>query len=265
MAFILLHPVLSQLAGDRNSGSSPNSTILSRHEGSSFAETSAATLVTHITTSLLPQVISLLSRLRTENLKRGQDRTIREEQDCAFAETEKRDKKHILKRLGEERALQEAERKHDEERAAREATRISVAAWRRYARRKLIVPEPSIPSQGLRMVVRLSDGKRVIRLFSREDTTDSVYAFAETLLIPAGEEAGDDPTGPPQDYGEHEWSFGIVTGFPRMEIPASKDVSLWSIPELKGGANLMLEMKSAFLGSTDSEMDSDSDESDADN
>lgn len=264
VAFISLHPVPQHLGGPstHRSGSGPKLTVLSRHEGSPTTKTSASTLTTHITTSLLPRVTPLLSRLRTERWERAQERRLREEQDRAFAETAARDKERVLKKQAEERAAAEAVRKAEEERKEREARKANLAAWRRYARRTLLVPEPK--ADGVRIGIRMPDGKRVVRMFGRQDSTVDVYTFVETLFIPASDDPSTDPSTPPPGFGnaaassEHEWAFGLVTSFPRKEIPPSKVVALGDVPEFKGGANLALEMKESL-----DNQDNDSEDEDA--
>src|ERR1700733_1917304 len=97
VAFVALHPVPQHVGGPSatRSGSGPRLTVLSRHEGNPSSKTSAATLTTHITTSLLPRVTPLLTRLRTERWEREQERRLREEQDRAFAEAAARDKERV--------------------------------------------------------------------------------------------------------------------------------------------------------------------------
>jgi FAS-associated factor 2 len=246
VAFIALHPVPPHLGGPSatHSGSSPRLTVLSRHEGSPSSKTSASTLTTHITTSLLPRVTPLLTRLRTEKWEREQERRLRDEQDRAFAEAAARDKERVLKRQAEERAAAQAARKAEEERQAKALRKANIAAWRRYARRALLAPEPK--SDGVRIGIRMPDGKRFVRMFDRQDTAVNVYTFVETLFVPASDDPSSDPSEPPSGYGncaEHEWTFSLVTSFPRKEIPPTKDVVLGTLPELKGGANLALEMR----------------------
>lgn len=234
---------------------------MSRHEGSPSSKTSASTLTTHITTSLLPRVTPLLTRLRTERWEREQERRLREEQDRAFAEAAARDKERVLKRQAEERTAAEAARKVEQDRRAKELRKANIAAWRRYARRVLLVPEAK--TGGVRIGVRTPDGKRFIRMFDRQHTAVNVYAFVETLFIPTSDDPSKDPSDPPSGYGncdEHEWTFRLVTSFPRKELPPTKGIALETLPELRGGANLVLEMHDTLNGQT---ADSDDEGSDA--
>jgi FAS-associated factor 2 len=240
VAFVSLHPVPTHLGGPgtSHSGSGPRLTVLSRHEGSPTSNTSAQTLHTHITTSLLPRVTPLLTRLRTERWNRAQERALREEQDRAFQEAAAKDRERVLQK-------QEAERRtaaEAEARIASEQQRVALSEkrtqWRRYARKHLVPPEPV--SGGLRIGIRLPDGKRAVRRFASEDDTTALYTFVETLLISPQDVEGDSDAAP-SGY-THEWSFALVTSFPRHEIPSLSKVPLTSIDELKGGANLVVEM-----------------------
>lgn len=261
VAFIALHPVPQQPGGSSATRSGPRLTVLSRHEGTPSSKTSASTLTTHITTSLLPRVTPLLTRLRTERWEREQERRIREEQDRAFAEAAARDKERVLKRQAEERAAAQAARKAEEDRRAKDLRKANIAAWRRYARRALLVPEAK--SDGVRIGIRMPGGKRFVRVFDRQQTAVNVYTFVETLFIPASDDPLSDPDEPPSGYGncdEHEWMFRLVTSFPRKEIPPTKGVALGTLSELKGGANLVLEMRETLNGhAADSDDDGGSD------
>ena len=239
VAFVSLHPVPTHLGGPStsHSGSGPRLTVLSRHEGSPTSNTSAQTLHTHITTSLLPRVTPLLTRLRTERWNRAQERALREEQDRAFQEAAAKDRERVLqKQEAERRAAAEVEARiaSEQQRAAMTEKRTQ---WRRYARKHLVPPEPA--SGGLRIGVRLPDGRRAVRRFSLEDDTAALYTFVETLLISSQDLEGDSDTLP---SGYIHESFALVTSFPRHEIPSSSKVPLTSIEELKGGANLIVEM-----------------------
>jgi hypothetical protein len=78
----------------------------------------------------------------------------------------------------------------------------------------------------------------------------------ESLFIPSSDDPANDPADPPPGYGEHDWTFQLVTSFPRKEIPAGWDVELGSLEELKGGANLALEMKREFSTTKDDDDES---------
>jgi FAS-associated factor 2 len=239
VAFISLHPVPTHLGGpsSSHSGSGPRLTVLSRHEGPPTSNTSAQTLHAHITTSLLPRVTPLLTRLRTERWNRAQERVLREEQDRAFQEAAARDRERVQQK--QEAELRAAAEERD--RIAAEQQRAILlekrTLWRWYARKHLVPAEPA--AGGLRIGVRLPDGRRAVRRFGVEDDAAALYTFVETLLISSEDLEGDSDT-LPEGYS-HEWSFALVTSFPRHEIPSSK-VPLTSIDELKGGANLVVEM-----------------------
>jgi hypothetical protein len=97
-----------------------------------------------------------------------------------------------------------------------------------------------------------------VRRFSLEDDTTALYTFVETSLISSQDLEGDSDTAP-SGY-THEWPFALVTSFPRHEIPSSSKVPLTSIDELKGGANLVVEMTGPAAGLEQGESDDDDDD-----
>jgi len=245
VAFVSLHPVPTHLgSGSSRSGSGPRLTVLSRHEGPPATTTSATTLQAHITTSLLPRVTPLLSRLRSERWNRAQERSLRDEQDRAFEEAATKDKERV-------QAKQQAERQAIAEEQSRLAAQRDLTAqterkaqWRRWARKHMVPSEPNAATDGgLRIGVLMPNGKRGIRRFASDGDAEDVYAFVESLLIPTTELEEEDPDVAPAGYS-HEWSFTLATSFPRAEIP-TKGVKLGTIEGLKGGANLVVEMKQA--------------------
>ena len=256
VAFVCLHPVPSHLGRPHSgSGSGPRLTVLSRHEGSPSTTTSAQTLQAHITTAILPRVTPLLSRLRTERWNREQERKLREDQDRAFAEAAARDRERARQRQEAERraaAEEQARVELEKEKASREE---KVLWWRKYARKHLVPPEPS--SSGIRIGVRLPDGRRGVRMFAPRDNVKVLYTFAECLLLPASADTRPDPDQPPAGY-DHDWSLKLVTSYPRKEI-TQHEATLGSIDELKGGANLVAEMVSSSV-EFDAEGDSDAED-----
>jgi FAS-associated factor 2 len=143
------------------------------------------------------------------------------------------------------------ERKKNEEEAEKERLelekvqrKLKRVAWRRWARRALVGTEDTT-SAGIRIGVRLPDGRRIIRRFSPKDSLTSLYAFVDTQFIGADSPAESDPEQPPEGY-VNEWEFKLVTTYPRQEI--EKDVGGKAIGEVEGlghGANLVVEMTRA--------------------
>ncbi|KZT54257.1 hypothetical protein CALCODRAFT_19086 [Calocera cornea HHB12733] len=153
VAFIAL-----QARGHRTPGASSSSSaatrlaVLSRHEGPPSSATSAPTLQAYITSTLIPRITPLLTRLRNEQRARQAERLLREEQDRAFREAEKRDRDRIEKRRAEERARVQAEeeKRRQEEKEALHAARRD--QWRRWARKALVPPETR---DGVRIAIHL--------------------------------------------------------------------------------------------------------------
>ena len=191
-------------------------TILSRHQGPSIpstsAPTAAQTLVTHLNEHLLPRVNPFLAKLRAQAAERDRERKLREEQDRAFAESARKDAERIERRRQEQRAAEEAKqraaeaeaRAAQEKRKAEEAKKLWEAHrmdWRRWIRRGLVVREPRPGESGrgktMRVGVRMPDGRRVVRFFGENDSVTALYAFVDSLFIPAefGQDA--DPATPP--------------------------------------------------------------------
>ncbi|CCO35143.1 UBX domain-containing protein 10 [Rhizoctonia solani AG-1 IB] len=160
-------------------------------------------------------------------------------------------------REAEARAAQEAERERlrleDEER--RERRRRDREIWRRWARRSLV---PDEPDQGLRVTVRIPSGQRRMRVFPASAPVKAIYAFVETLSIPADQSPADDPTSPPEGY-EHEWGFELATTFPRVVVPCAEGTVVGDVEVLRGGVVLVVE-GSADDRENDEDEDEDEDE-----
>ncbi|KAJ1305126.1 hypothetical protein OPQ81_000163 [Rhizoctonia solani] len=220
---------------------------------------SPAAFITHITHTVIPRTQPFLQRLRTAEQQRVRERQLREDQDRAFEESMRRDGERIRaarerEREAEARAAQEAERKRlkQEEQDLRERRRRDREVWRRWARRNLV---PEEPSQGVRVTVRIPSGQRRMRVFPVSAPVKAVYAFVETLSIPADQNPIDDPTSPPEGY-EHEWGFELATTFPRVVVPCEEGVVVGDVEVLRGGVVLVVE------GNGEREGDSDEDEGD---
>ncbi|KAG8798693.1 hypothetical protein FRC17_007350, partial [Serendipita sp. 399] len=85
-------------------------TIISRHSGSPNSITSASTLTGHLTNLVLPRVAPVLNRKRAEIQSREYERRLREEQDRAYADAQRKDYERIMRRRREE----EEERREEE-------------------------------------------------------------------------------------------------------------------------------------------------------
>lgn len=191
-------------------------------------------LVTHIKDTLLPRMTPFLSRIQVQFRTRETDRLLRQEQDRAFQAAERTDAERILRRRAEEAqriAREEAARRAEREKSKAEKVR---RRWRRWAQRRL----GDEPPAGVRIGVRLPDGRRAIRRFKESDKLEALYTFVDGQLFPADMEG--DGEEEPQGY-VHEWEFRLAVAFPRSEVPFVKGRNVGDVDALRGGANLVVE------------------------
>ncbi|PCH42010.1 hypothetical protein WOLCODRAFT_137652 [Wolfiporia cocos MD-104 SS10] len=275
VAFIALQPRRTAGSG---SSPAPTLTILSRHQGPSIpsasAPTAAQSLVAHLNEHLLPRVKPFLERIQAEARERARERALRAEQDRAFEESRIRDKERVERRMEEERRA-EQERKRREEEAEierqeairaekkREAWEAHRMEWRRYGRSTLVVREPRPGETGrgktIRIGLRMPDGQRAVRFFGEADSMTALYAYVDSLFIPAGLPQDTDPRSPPngglpdesglaeemersEKSPEKWWGFKLVLAYPRKEIIWEPAKSLGDVEALKGGGQLVVEM-----------------------
>jgi FAS-associated factor 2 len=187
-----------------------------------------------MTTAVLPRTTAFLQRLRRERLALEEARHLREEQDRAFREAERRDREKILavraqaelERVQRERAERDAAAKHKAVQNRRE--------WRRYARKHLLPKSEGTVRINLRTPL---NADRNIWQFTPGPSTLPLFLFAETRLIPASDLPENDPDSPPEGY-EHAWGFRLVTSFPRLEIELVETggEEVWAQVKSAGGA-----------------------------
>ncbi|KAL1409028.1 UBX domain-containing protein 10 [Vanrija albida] len=214
--------------------STPRLTILTTLQGEPSTSTSTSTIIQTITTSVLPRTNAFLARLRRDRFALEEARHLREEQDRALREAERKDRE----RLQAARAQAELERVQ-RERAEREAELQAKALadrrqWRRYARKHLL-PAAAGP---MRVAVRTPlNAERNIRNFAPGESTLPLFIYTETLLIPPDDDPAEDPDTPPEGY-VHAWGFRLVTSFPRKEIELLEGGAedAWATVKGAGGA-----------------------------
>ncbi|SJL06638.1 uncharacterized protein ARMOST_09980 [Armillaria ostoyae] len=257
VAFVAIQPTRHS----QSSSPPPTLTVLSRHQG--LRETTAPKLLNHLQDNLIPRVQPYLERVRNSQRALERDRTLRQQQDQAFADTARRDKERILAKMAEEKRVEEERRAEErrvqeeavrqqrevEERKKRESERM---VWRRWARSALVKPEN--PSDRLRIAVRLPEGQRLMRRFGTTDTLTALYAFVDREFIPAKYAAQDDPQSPPEagdveskieDMGGQRgwWGFMLHSAYPRVEVPWEPRKRLGDVVCLKdGGGQLIVEV-----------------------
>ncbi|KAG8761378.1 hypothetical protein FRC14_004783 [Serendipita sp. 396] len=244
--------------------------VISRHSGSPTSITSAETLTGHLTNLVLPRVAPVLRRKQAETQSREYERRLREEQDRAYAEAQHKDYERIMKRRQEEeQERREEERRRMEAEEREELLRYEAAqrkrragermAWRRYARRALVPPEIPGSKSAMPIRFRMPSGKLIVRKFEPTDTITGLYAFVASQFIPDSETPDGDPYSPPCDEDDEEaaefdldgydwdWEFQVAVAFPKQTIPWERgsDKKIGSISALKGGANVVVEMKAS--------------------
>lgn len=188
-------------------------------------------------------------------------RHLREEQDRAFARAEERDRTRMReqrereenerreKREVEERARREQEEKEEMELKKRKEIE-NRGEWRRYARKHLLPPPPISPVGSIRVALRTPlNADRNIRLFSASTSTEHLYTYAETLLIPDSSPPSSDPDHPPPGYTPPR-DFIIVTSYPRKEVPRVSEggEEIWETIKKAGGALFAEKIEGSVWG-----------------
>ena len=106
------------------------------------------------------------------------------------------------------------------------------------------------------------NANRNVRLFAPGTSTEELFVYAETLLIPDEEQAEDDPDSPPPAFSPPS-DFIIVTSFPRKEIQrvSSGGEGDWEVVKQAGGA-LFAEKKEGSTWGAAPESESEHEEED---
>jgi FAS-associated factor 2 len=104
------------------------------------------------------------------------------------------------------------------------------------------------------------NANRNVRLFTPGASTEELFVYAETLLIPDDERPEDDPDAPPAGFTPPR-DFIVVTSFPRKEVQrlASGAEAEWEIVRAAGGA-LFAEKKEGSAWGASAESESEDDE-----
>ncbi|EJT99677.1 hypothetical protein DACRYDRAFT_55510 [Dacryopinax primogenitus] len=255
VAFIALQTRGSRSNANSSSSGATRLAVLSRHEGSPLSTTSAPVLQAYIISTLIPRITPLLTRLRNEQRARQAERLLREEQDRAFREAEKKDRERIEKRRAEEQVRLEAEREKRQQ--AQEASLLVERRdqWRRWARTALVPPESL---DGVRIGIRLPDGRRLVRNFNEDSTLEQLYAYVDVQSIPIESPARLHLGSSPPDFIP-EWNFRLASTYPRIEIPFVKDARISDVPALQNGANLIAELIRNGISTAEEDTDSEED------
>ncbi|GAA5866244.1 hypothetical protein JCM8547_007215 [Rhodosporidiobolus lusitaniae] len=231
LAFISLQP-FSAVPGNPSTASltSPRMRLITRLEPSTTATANgpltAALVHNHLLTVVLPKAKPFLTRLTAQHAQREADRREREATERRVQENARKDEERVLAVR-----RREAEKKAEEQRRAEEAERASLELaekervaglarrWRVWKRGELEARgEPPKGEEGaVRCVVRLGDGRRVMRTFSAAEGTEDVYGWVECELS-AAEDAEEKGGELPGGY-EQKFVFRLATAFPRWVVP----------------------------------------------
>ncbi|KAK9893639.1 hypothetical protein P389DRAFT_198888 [Cystobasidium minutum MCA 4210] len=220
VAFLSMQPQPpSRITGSSSSSLSSNKmTVFSRLEG--LQATTVPQVTAHITDTMAPRLNPYLGRLRAQRREREAQRLLREEQDRAYAEAGKRDMERVrakeaelkakeaearLQREAEEQAKRVAEMK------ARES--INRSAWRRKTASEL-GPEPA---DGTKLVIRLPDGRRLMRRFKDEEAAIRIWHYVECEAFNALSDTTTSNSTPDPGY-KPEITFFLATTFPKRVI-----------------------------------------------
>jgi FAS-associated factor 2 len=192
-----------------------------------------STLVhSHLLTAVLPKAKPFLSRLNALNAQRDADRRDREANERRAAESARRDEERVLavrrreaEKRAEEQRQSEANERASLELAEKERQVALARQWRSWKRSDLASRgEPATTKPGvIRFVVRLGDGRRVIRAFSPETATSELYSFVECEL--SSSEDGGEQGGPKPPAYEQHFHFRLATSFPRWIVPLPSHLS----------------------------------------
>ncbi|KAF6743972.1 hypothetical protein DFP72DRAFT_1079270 [Ephemerocybe angulata] len=267
----------------------PQLTVLSRHAGPSTPSsgpTSAHTLTTHLTTTLLPRITPFLHTIHAQQRTRALERAMREEQDRAFALGAQRDRDRLtqkaleaetarLQQQQEAEAREEAERRRqreEEEEVRRAEERM---AWRRWTRRSFAQADANGGGKALRLAIRLPTGQRLVHTFAGDADLTDLYAYIDAQFIPASLPSSEDPSSPPTSVSSPSstpkailetyiasaqsasayWGFTVASSFPRVEIPWEKGVELAGVKALEGGGQVVVEVLNSGRSSPRASLD----------
>lgn len=262
LAFISLQPFGAN-PGNPSTASltSPRMRLITRLEPFSAASAGGpltATLVhSHFLTAVLPKAKPFLARLNALNAQRDADRRDREANERRVAESARRDEERVLavrRREAEKRAEQQRQSEENEraslELAEKERTLALARQWRSWKRSDLASRgEPATTDACVvRFVVRLGDGRRVIRAFPASAATSELYSFVECELS-ASEDGGETGGVKPPGYEQH-FHFRLATSFPRWIVPLPSHLHspAASAADLSDGSEQETTIGEAFEG-----------------
>lgn len=231
-----------------HAGAAPKLSIIATLAGSPATSTNSGIIIQTLTNTVLPRTSAFLARLRRERHTLEEARHLREEQDRAFRDAEARDREKARAaqaRADEERAEADRLVREAEE---REAEVVKRAVWRRYARKHLLPPAPA--TNAVRVALRTPlNANRNVRSFAPSASTEELFIYAETLLIPEDCSSESDPDTPPEGFTPPH-DFRIVTSYPRKELRRVQEggEAEWETVRQAGGALFAEKMTGSGWG-----------------
>jgi len=251
IGFVSLLPATANPQARNAPNAEPTMALLSRLE--SLDNLAPAAICSHLSTAVLPRVSVFLNRQRAQIASREAERRLRAEQDRAVERAAAKDVERVLRRRAEEarkkRDSQEKERADEDKRERGKLARrvrVGAARWRNKLRQDL---NGADPDKGLRVGVRLGDGRRVMRKFGVHEGVELLYGWVECELeteADRAQAAADEADLTDEDRRivtgyEHEFAFTLATTFPRKVVElGGGTVGEWEGGGLEG-AQLVVE------------------------
>ncbi|KAF6752746.1 hypothetical protein DFP72DRAFT_1046928 [Ephemerocybe angulata] len=253
------------------SSSPPQLTVLSRHAGPSTPSsgpTSAHTLTTHLTTTLLPRITPFLHTIHAQQRTRALERAMREEQDRAFALGAQRDRDPPNPKSARSRNRAAATTAGSRGAGGGGAAAAAGGGGGADA-------DANGGGKALRLAIRLPTGQRLVHAFAGDADLTDLYAYIDAQLIPASLPASEDPSSPPKissfapatpktvletyiasaQSANAYWGFTVASSFPRVEIPWEKGVELAGVKALEGGGQVVVEVLNSGRSSPRASLD----------
>ncbi|KAL7321820.1 UBX domain-containing protein 10, variant 2 [Mucor circinelloides] len=200
------YPFLAIIALQQTNGASKMS-VIDRIEG----PISASSIIRRFD-SVIARIGHSLDHLRAERAQREAERRLRQEQDQAYRESLNADqRKRELLQKKKEAALKAKQAKEILARKRQQYIRYLC----QHALKRDIAPD----QKATRISFRLSNGDRVIRQFSGDDTLESLYEYIEAYSHMDSMTSDDDGSvSLPEDY-VHQYKFSMHSPFPKTVYP----------------------------------------------
>lgn len=179
-----------------------------------------------------PQLVSM----RFDKQEIEISRMLKDEQDNAYLESLEKDK---FKKFAKEKEIEEA-------RQLQEATKTRNAFLAHIVRSDWFATTNKNASLTTKIAFKLPDGRRIVEVVLKELSVNEVYLFIELKLFAAEEGKGEEELeGTPaisheEYFSRFTFKFELIQPFPKKVVSASSAI-VGEVPELKSGANLLVE------------------------